>query len=247
MELFDSFAQQVCRQVRHATPEERADIARELREHMEDRAEALCSAGTSEEEAAAQAVEAMGDPEAIGRELNRCYPLRYLILSRLSGALLLLFFLYAIFTLPGLYIPYSNLSCRLDPTGGGRYMSGAEPEEVFLTDYRWTIGSSVLRLYGIQPDYTDENGVTGVRIFLCVYNKNPFRYASEELLHSLYVLDESGQELTRWMGNSGNVGAYYCNTTVPVEEGAEGFRLCYDRHGFDLDAYISLPGEEEVS
>ncbi len=82
MERFDAFCQAVCRQVRHATPRERRAIRAELTGHLEDRAEDLRQRGMPEEEAEERAVAAMGDPEAIGRELNRQYPLGWLIVSR---------------------------------------------------------------------------------------------------------------------------------------------------------------------
>ena len=82
MEQFDAFCEAVCRQVRHATPKELRAIRAELTGHLEDRAEVLLSRGLEEAQAESAAVAAMGDPEAIGRELNRQYPLGWLLLSR---------------------------------------------------------------------------------------------------------------------------------------------------------------------
>ena len=68
---FDSFCDQVCASIRWP-PAQR--LAREeLTAHLEDHAAALEEKGISAEEAAVQAVEAMGDPEEIGRQLDRCH------------------------------------------------------------------------------------------------------------------------------------------------------------------------------
>lgn len=65
------FCDQVCRFVRFRP--DHAAIRAELTAHWEDRAAALAEHGLSREEAAAQALEAMGDPEEIGRELDKSH------------------------------------------------------------------------------------------------------------------------------------------------------------------------------
>ena len=69
---FSQFCDQVVRRVRWFPA--RGSIAAELRAHLEDHAAALMERGTPEEEATQQAVAAMGDPEALGRQLNRAHP-----------------------------------------------------------------------------------------------------------------------------------------------------------------------------
>ncbi len=60
-----------------ATPRERRDVARELRDHLEDRAQALGEAGA----------EAMGDPAEIGETLNAQLSPFWLWLGRVAKAL----------------------------------------------------------------------------------------------------------------------------------------------------------------
>ena len=69
---FSQFCDQVVRRVRWFPA--RGAIAAELRAHLEDHAAALMERGTPEEEAAQRALEAMGDPEELGRQLNRAHP-----------------------------------------------------------------------------------------------------------------------------------------------------------------------------
>ena len=67
----DRFCAQVCEQVRFRP--DHAAIRAELAAHWEDHAAALMERGLSPEEAARRALEAMGDPEEIGKELDKSH------------------------------------------------------------------------------------------------------------------------------------------------------------------------------
>ncbi len=68
---FDFFCDQVCKLIRWP-PAQR--LAREeLTAHLEDHAAALESQGIPPEDAALQAVAAMGDPYELGRQLDKCH------------------------------------------------------------------------------------------------------------------------------------------------------------------------------
>ena len=82
------FCTQVCEHVRFS-PDHEA-IAAELAAHLEDHAAALMERGVPEEEAAQQAVAAMGDPYALGAELDAAHPPTLPRLSRVLLALGLL-------------------------------------------------------------------------------------------------------------------------------------------------------------
>lgn len=68
---FDFFCNQVCSVIRQ--PLARRLAREELTAHLEDHAAALEDQGVPPELAARQAVEAMGDPYQIGRQLDRCH------------------------------------------------------------------------------------------------------------------------------------------------------------------------------
>ena len=68
---FDTFCSQVCSVIRWKPAREAA--WRELSAHLKDHAAALEEQGASPEDAAAQAVAAMGDPYEIGHQLDRCH------------------------------------------------------------------------------------------------------------------------------------------------------------------------------
>ncbi|PAK52460.1 FtsW/RodA/SpoVE family cell cycle protein [Paenibacillus sp. 7541] len=65
------FLERVCRQVGANSMHD--DIREELLGHIEERAEALISAGSTEEEAIGEAVRQMGEPEGIGRHFHAAH------------------------------------------------------------------------------------------------------------------------------------------------------------------------------
>ena len=66
---FEDFCQKVCQMLRWKAAW--GPVSAELTAHLEDHAAALEARGLSSEEAAAQAVTAMGEPEELGRQLDR--------------------------------------------------------------------------------------------------------------------------------------------------------------------------------
>ena len=69
---FEDFCQKVCQMLRWKAAW--GPVSAELTAHLEDHAAALEARGLSSEEAAAQAVTAMGEPEELGRQLDRAHP-----------------------------------------------------------------------------------------------------------------------------------------------------------------------------
>ena len=84
-------------------------ITAELTAHMEDHADALAARGVPPEEARRQAAAAMGDPRALGAELDRVHNPWYPRLSRLFCLLAL------VLVLAGLYITDGEYAFRYAP------------------------------------------------------------------------------------------------------------------------------------
>ncbi len=87
---FTAYADTVCQALKNATWRERKAIRQELEDHLTDHAEALIESGWDEAHAAQHALDAMGDPNTVGEELNKAFPLRWFVLSRLALAAFLL-------------------------------------------------------------------------------------------------------------------------------------------------------------
>lgn len=98
---FDRYGQAVCQYIRHATGREKQAIQAELSAHMEDHAQSLADAGYPKTYARQLAVEAMGDPEEIGRELDRAYPRIWLVFPRAAAVVVVALALLLAFILPG--------------------------------------------------------------------------------------------------------------------------------------------------
>ena len=85
------YTDRVLTSLRRMTAKEREAIRQELDGHMEDHMEALRALGYDEELAEERTLAAMGDPAEVGRELNRQYPFRWLVIGRAAMVLTLLF------------------------------------------------------------------------------------------------------------------------------------------------------------
>ena len=110
------YTEQVLSSLRRVTHDEREAIRQELDGHMEDHMEALRELGYGEEEAEARTLAAMGDPAEVGRELNRQYPFRWLVIGRAAMIATLLF---ALLVAPPAWNKagdvVNNLWCRFYP------------------------------------------------------------------------------------------------------------------------------------
>lgn len=81
------YTDRVLSSLRRVTEKEREAIRSELDGHIEDHMEALRELGYDEELAEERAIAAMGEPDEVGRELNKQYPFRWLVAK--WGAILL--------------------------------------------------------------------------------------------------------------------------------------------------------------
>lgn len=124
---FTEYCALVCAQVRWKRA--RDGIAAELTAHLADHAAVLADAGAGQEEAQALALEAMGDPEEIGRAFDRVYsPLWY----RLE-ALLRWFWVLTLVFLGGVLLWTTDWGAVLPPGGAVR---DAEYTQLLLSHFR---------------------------------------------------------------------------------------------------------------
>lgn len=116
---FHSYCDKVCSLIRR--PSAREAARKELLAHLEDHAAVLEERGIPADLAARQAVESMGDPYALGRQLDRCHDSLLPRLSRLqaiSACVLFLFgFCIGVARMTGFFrsenvsLPGSSLPC----------------------------------------------------------------------------------------------------------------------------------------
>lgn len=149
---FSRYCEQVCRLIR--SKDGRAAVTEELTAHLEDHAAALEDRGVPPDVARERAVQAMGDPYALGAALDRLYPYCPRRLPILFTALALLFLLFSFYLLThGSPLP-------------DRFMARSTPSvqsESLLTSGRATgggkLGVYTIRVEGsaslVLPDYED--------------------------------------------------------------------------------------------
>ena len=95
------YCDRVLAQVGRLTTDEANDLRNELAGHIEDHAEALVEHGYTEEDAAARAVELMGDPEETGKALREQYRHFWLVIvQRAAVAVTVVACVQAFFLLP---------------------------------------------------------------------------------------------------------------------------------------------------
>ncbi len=154
---FDPFLNAVCSHVRYRPA--RAGIASELWNHLSDRTEAFQAQGLPLEEAEARAVTAMGDPDELGKALDRAHPCvwSYLYLVLRPVTVLICVLVFGSFLLDTGVLLY-NMAVPLPMYDGElavvRY---AEPDlSLTLGDHHITIQRAYQLENGeVYVDYTD--------------------------------------------------------------------------------------------
>ena len=234
MDNYDTFCSAVLRAVPSATRQEQDAIRRELREHLEDHAAALEEMGAGVEEAAQAAVEAMGDPEEIGRALSRSYPHRWQVLETCTSLLLGFFLIVAaiptFISLYGAYSDYNNINAAR-----GEILSQNIPVRVY--DLSIPLGDQTLRLYGIQ------NEPETVTLYCYMYHHYPTQIAAGDAIakHLAFYLEDgtpldadthyiSYGRLSYGLDKADSAAEFSISVSVP--EDADTFLMTYDRYGY---------------
>ena len=157
-----TYIQAVFSHLKRLTRRERESIRAELDGHMEDRFEALRELGYDEREAEERTIAAMGDPAEVGRELNRQYPFRWLIVKWAAQTVTALL---ALFLLSGWGDALGNLAgyaqARLCPglAAGVDWAAGQSGREVALTqtvDRRMEAGDLTVRVWQVGLEHPSE-------------------------------------------------------------------------------------------
>ena len=248
-----SYVQAVCACLRHATPKEKDAVAQELQDHLADHADALVEAGWDPEQAQAHALEAMGEAQEVGQALDREFPLRWLVLSRMALAALILSVAVALpFLFPAVAGAAGSLQARWDPSSYAAAHFDDLPHFVPL-DVQWEVSDgTVLSLYGVGVRGLSQKGYYSADLYTVLYHKNPFR-SSPQLLGELWVTTQGTEEdlfvpFPTGLPLSGTTHQNY-NATYSVIEASGDFagqditlHYQYLDTSFALD--ISLPWEE---
>ena len=239
---FQNYGNAVCKYINHATGREKDSIRAELTAHMEDHAQALMDAGYDEDHARNAALTAMGDPAEVGRALNKEYPLRWLILSRLFLTLAVCTGLLLLLGLPGGV--YASLVARTAPMQSGYHEVSIPAEELAPMDIKQTFpNGDVLWIYATAVTGDDDQGYTA-HIYTSSYNKNPLRDPYYGIDALIFTTDASSDVLPRSGGGGSTHGAAYCHSEFDCIPKGASLLGHYDHYGTEFTIEIPLPWEE---
>ena len=244
----DTYTSTVCTCLRHATAKEKAAVRAELAAHIEDHAAALLEAGYDTDHAHQQAVAAMGDPQEMGAILNREFPLRWLVLSRLALVLLLLLAVFpSLWLFPSLPHVPSSLLARWDPMASSLHFTGIPEED--LTPLSISLpfpNGDVIDLYAVA--LLPEGDTYAALVYGVAYQKNPLRtpqYDTADLSYTFGTPPFSTPGLG--YSSSYRAGAFYDVQKIPGLAPGDTLTAHFQHYGIQISVELPLPWEEVLA
>lgn len=241
----NEYCDRVLAQVGRLTSDEANDLRNELAGHIEDHAEALVEHGYTEEDAAARAVELMGDPEETGRALREQYRHFWLVIvqriARILTALLCVMIAGLIVKSSGLYGAIRDRITVQKPSDGWEIWDTETPGT------RIPIGDDIVRIDAVSCS------TQRAEVQLTGFDRIPGGVVYARLLHTLRLENERGEAIYEGLEDhdypscvSGSGTIYVCIAShrVNIEPDDTYIRLIYDRLGEHVEVEIPLPGRE---
>ena len=242
----NEYCDRVLAQVGRLTADEANDLRNELAGHIEDHAEALVEHGYTEEDAAARAVELMGDPEETGKALREQYRHFWLVIvQRIAIFVTIVACVQGFFLLPMLGGVYESIRERVSPAVNS--ISWEELDGAADLHERIPIGDDIVQLNRIE--YGVREGERQAVLWASVYDRVPGGKVYENLLETLVLENERGESMYPWLDGNyrsctssrGSLYVHYGLHTVPLEEGDTYVTFVYDRFGERIETRIELP------
>ena len=240
------YTDRVLTSLRRVTAKEREAIRRELDGHMEDHMEALRALGYDEALAEERTIAAMGDPEEVGRELNRQYPFRWLVAGWIAKALIILMiFSTVIGENAGRGIRYWNY--RLNPVAE----EGSQLSLLLSArslDLHQQVGNDELWVYQSALGTAEsENGrETGAEILMMAYDHIPYGVVSDLIFEDMILENQDRTDTAVCeVGFTTQKGILPIRGFVETKPGDTYVILSMDRFGQSFSLQIPLPTEVE--
>ena len=239
------YCDRVLAQVGRLTSDEANDLRNELAGHIEDHAEALVEHGYTEEDAAARAVELMGDPEETGKALREQYRHFWLVIvqriARILTAMLCVMIAGLIVKSSGLYGAIRDRITVQKPSDGWEIWDTEAPGT------RIPIGDDIVRIDAVSCS------TQRAEVQLTGFDRIPGGVVYARLLHTLRLENERGEAIYEGLENhdypsfvtgSGTIYVCIASHRVNIEPDDTYIRLIYDRLGEHVALEIPLPGRE---
>ncbi len=234
-DIFDNFCDRVCDKLDYATYKESEGVRAELRSHLEDHTQALIDIGRSEEEARASAVRAMGDPEEIGREMNKQFPFIWLFLSRATVVIAVILALMLLSPLRDMYYRVSDsLEARKAPMEMFGHYGTPIDIRVELPE------NDIAYFYCADIEEYLENDHHAL-IGLTVYDESPFGRVSKDALD--FRVERPDGFFQPSGGSFMGYSVHHKRMVVDVEYGQEKVELFYTHYDTEIKVEIPLDWE----
>lgn len=241
----NEYCDRVLAQVGRLTSDEANDLRNELAGHIEDHAEALVEHGYTEEDAAARAVELMGDPEETGRALREQYRHFWLVIvQRIAIFVTVIACVQGFFMLTMLSGVYESLRERVSPAVNS--ISWEELDGAADLHERILVGDDIVRIDAVSCS------TQRAEVQLTAFDRIPGGVVYARLLHTLRLENERGEVIDEWedcdypscVSSSGTLYVCIASHRVNIEPDDTYIRLIYDRLGEHVALEIPLPGRE---
>ena len=180
---------------------------------------------------------AMGDPEEVGREMDKQYPLRWLILGRAAVVLTVVLCVQAVLGLGILGQAFQSFEARIYPDTASRL---EQVDDSWRVDYRAKVGNDILRVYRVSIG--SEDGKRMAEVSLCTYDRIPCGIVSEDLLNRAEVKNQRGESLFGANGR-GCWTAEYSNRYVNLWPDDLYVTVEYERFGQRVELVVPLVKE----
>ena len=236
------YTDRVLSSLRRVTEKEREAIRSELDGHIEDHMEALRELGYDEELAEERAIAAMGEPDEVGRELNRQYTgWGWVLVSRAAVVLTVVLCAQALLALGILGMVIDSISARIYPNEPSAYTAVAATERL---DIRIPVGNDILRVYRISIGQADDTpGVWEAEVQLCAYDRIPGGIVSRRLMEQTWLETPGGRRDPPKGSGRGNWRVEYgsCYVSLSPEDTYVVLRF----EAFDEQSRLELPLPEQ--
>lgn len=244
------YCDRVLAQVGRLTTDEANDLRNELAGHIEDHAEALVEHGYTEEDAAARAVELMGDPEETGRALREQYRHFWLVIvqraARILTAMLCVMIAGLIVKSSGLYGAICDRYEVQKPREDWEFWNTETPGT------RIPIGDDIVRVDAVSAGAPAKEKLLGnyrAEVLLTGFDRIPGGVVYARLLESLRLENERGEVLFEGsdyaylscVSGSGTLWVHTARHYVSIEPDDTYVTLVYDRLGERIETRIELP------
>jgi hypothetical protein len=230
----EEYTERVLAAMHRVTIRERDAICAELDGHIEDRIEALLELGYEPELAEERVMARMGDPEEVGRELDKQYPRFWLIAEWVLKTLVCVLALVLVFDTLTMYSVWDSLQARMEPY---EYAGKHQLEHMNMPlDIRREIGSDILHIYGSG---TNPNGE--IHVLYYWYDQDLLGYVTGE---NVELVDCRGEQVLGGGGWSRSSRLSSCDSRGTVQNGDPYVTVVVVRFDERYEIQVPLKWEE---